>query len=98
MMQRMVARKLALLPFVVAAIWLSVAGPAAASPTCRVLDAELQSEYTGGCRNGLAHGQGGARGAQGARDRGGFEHGSTSGYGVTLYPDSQGYGVDCSSH
>lgn len=91
MMQRMVARKLALLPFVVAAIWLSVAGPAAASPTCRVLDAELQSEYTGGCLNGLAHGQGVARGAEGAWYRGGFEHGRKSGYGVKLYPNGDGY-------
>lgn len=65
--------------------------PAFAAPTCHVQDPELQLEYAGACHNGRAHGQGVARGADGAWYRGTFEQGHKSGYGVKLYPNGDGY-------
>jgi hypothetical protein len=63
----------------------------APATACRVRDPELQLSYTGGCRDGLAQGQGVARGAGGAWYRGGFEAGRKSGAGVKLYPNGDGY-------
>src|SRR3546814_6769060 len=44
----------------------SCSGLAYAAPDCKVLDPELQISYDGDCVNGLAQGQGVARGADGA--------------------------------
>ncbi|MFA7439146.1 hypothetical protein [Castellaniella sp.] len=62
-----------------------------AGAPCRVLDPELQGTYQGGCQDGLAHGQGVARGASGAWYRGGFEAGQKSGQGVKLFANGDGY-------
>ncbi len=68
------------------------AGAAEGAPgACRVLDPELQLSYVGGCDQGLAQGQGVARGADGAWYRGGFEAGMKSGHGVKLYPNGDAY-------
>ncbi|MFA5663569.1 hypothetical protein [Castellaniella sp.] len=72
----------------------STAAPqqAASGATCRVLDPELQGgTYEGGCQNGLAQGQGVARGASGAWYRGGFEAGRKSGHGTKLFANGDGY-------
>ena len=58
---------------------------------CKVLDAELQDVYDGDCVNGLAHGQGVARGPDGAFYQGGFIEGAKSGYGVKLYANGDAY-------
>ncbi|MBV6272966.1 hypothetical protein KVP09_08550 [Alcaligenaceae bacterium CGII-47] len=76
-----------------AVVW-ALAAPAAASPACRVIDAELQNEYIGACQDGLAQGQGIARGGDGAWYRGGFDQGMKSGYGVKLYANGDGYAGD----
>ncbi len=73
---------------------LGLASAAVAQPACRVHDAELQLSYAGDCLDGWAHGQGIARGADGAWYRGGFEHGRKSGYGVKLYANGDGYAGD----
>ena len=59
--------------------------------SCRVLDPELQETYDGDCSNGLAHGQGVARGQHGAFYQGGFVEGAKSGYGVKLYANGDAY-------
>jgi len=58
---------------------------------CRVLDPELQLSYTGGCAQGLAQGQGVARGAHGAWYRGDFQAGMKTGHGVKIYPNGDAY-------
>lgn len=67
---------------------------AVSQPQCRVLDAELQRSYEGGCVNGLAQGQGFARGADGASFQGEFQAGRKSGYGVKLYANGDAYAGD----
>jgi hypothetical protein len=67
----------------VLAFLLTLAGPAAAK-TCGVVDPELQGFYEGGCRNGLAHGKGYARGT--AEYEGGFRKGLKHGHGVKKWP------------
>lgn len=59
----------------------TAAGAAAAD--CRVVDPELQGFYEGGCRNGLAHGTGTARGE--AAYSGGFRNGLKHGHGVKTW-------------
>jgi hypothetical protein len=66
----------------------AVAWPALAQ-TCRVLDPELQGMYKGDCRNGLADGQGEARGQ--AEYRGGFRAGRKHGHGVKVWPSGDRY-------
>jgi hypothetical protein len=51
---------------------------------CKVVDPELQGFYQGGCRNGLAHGKGYARGTAGYE--GGFRRGLKHGKGVKTWP------------
>ena|SRR5690606_26660126 len=58
---------------------------------CSVLDLELQHRYEGQCLNGLAHGQGVARGDHNAFYQGHFEQGAKSGYGVKLYANGDAY-------
>ena len=58
--------------------------PASAASDCRVVDPELQGSYSGGCRNGLAHGQGVARGT--AEYQGEFRNGLKHGNGVKTWP------------
>jgi hypothetical protein len=57
--------------------------------TCRVVDPELQGFYEGGCRNGLAHGTGYARGT--AEYEGGFRKGLKHGKGVKTWPRGDRY-------
>lgn len=58
--------------------------PSALAADCRVLDPELQGFYEGGCKNGLAHGDGVARGS--AEYRGEFRKGMKDGKGVKTWP------------
>jgi hypothetical protein len=51
---------------------------------CRVIDPELQGYYEGGCKNGLAHGDGYARGT--AQYQGEFSKGMKHGKGVKTWP------------
>lgn len=64
------------------------------SMACRVVDAELQRSYMGGCVDGLAQGQGLAKGADGASYQGHFQAGRKSGYGVKLYVNGDAYAGD----
>jgi len=57
---------------------------AAVAAGCKVADPELQDFYQGGCRNGLAHGKGYARGT--AEYEGGFREGLKHGRGVKTWP------------
>lgn len=66
-----------------AAATATVIVPAATAADCRVVDPELQGFYEGGCRNGLAHGVGTARGA--AEYSGGFRKGLKHGHGVKTW-------------
>jgi len=50
---------------------------------CRVIDPELQGEYQGGCRKGLAHGEGVAKGT--AEYRGAFRNGLKDGHGIKTW-------------
>jgi len=61
------------------------------STQCQVLDPALQRFYQGGCRQGKAHGQGVAYGADGALYQGQFKDGLASGYGVKLYANGDAY-------
>lgn len=72
----------------------SASEAAASQPLCRVLDAELQQAYEGGCVNGLAQGQGFAKGADGVSYQGEFQAGRKSGYGVQLYANGDAYAGD----
>ena len=58
-------------------------GPAFAGAQCQVIDPELQGSYEGGCRNGLAHGYGVARGS--AQYQGEFRKGVKDGKGVKTW-------------
>jgi hypothetical protein len=60
-----------------------VIGSSVKAQTCRVLDPELQGSYSGGCVNGLAEGEGVARGT--AEYRGGFRQGKKEGKGVKTW-------------
>ena len=62
--------------------FVALAGPAVAK-TCQVADPELQEFYEGGCRKGLAHGKGHARGT--AEYEGGFRNGLKHGRGVKTW-------------
>jgi hypothetical protein len=55
-----------------------------AGQDCRVIDPELQGQYEGGCRNGLAQGEGFARGT--AEYQGEFYKGLKHGKGVKTWP------------
>jgi len=59
--------------------------------TCQVLDPDVQLSYEGGCDNGLAQGEGVARGEHGAIYQGYFQAGAASGYGVKLYANGDAY-------
>jgi hypothetical protein len=63
---------------------LSLLPLAAAAGDCRVLDPELQGTYQGGCRNGLANGEGVASGS--AFYSGTFRKGMKHGRGVKRWP------------
>ncbi|CAM5188081.1 hypothetical protein CDEF62S_02670 [Castellaniella defragrans] len=52
------------------------------------------TSYVGGCKDGLAQGEGLAKGPHGAWYRGGFKAGMKSGHGVKLYPNGDGYAGD----
>ena len=58
--------------------------PSALAADCRVLDPELHGFYEGGCKNGLAHGDGVATGS--AEYRGEFRKGMKDGKGVKTWP------------
>ena len=73
-----------LLPFLLLAVML----PAEAQQ-CRVIDPELQGTYTGGCVNGLAEGEGVARGT--AAYEGGFLQGKKHGKGVKTWANGDRY-------
>lgn len=60
--------------------------------SCRVLDPELQGSYAGPCVDGLAQGQGHARGT--AEYRGGFVAGRKHGKGVKTWPMGDRYEGD----
>jgi hypothetical protein len=60
-----------------------------ANAQCRVMDAELQGSYSGGCVNGLAEGEGTARGA--AQYQGQFRQGKKYGKGVKTWANGDRY-------
>jgi hypothetical protein len=64
-------------------LFLAGVASAAGAPSCRVVDPELQGSYEGGCRNGLAHGFGVARGE--AEYRGEFRAGLKEGQGLKTW-------------
>ena len=76
------------LRIVLAAI-LVAASATAAGAGCKVLDPELQASYDGPCVNGLAEGEGRARGI--ATYVGGFEAGKKHGVGVKAWPSGDRY-------
>jgi len=57
--------------------------------TCKVLSGNLSASYTGECRNGLANGQGQAKGTH--RYTGMFKNGMPDGTGTYYYDESQYY-------
>ncbi len=61
----------------------------AVAESCRVLDAELQGNYLGGCVEGLAHGQGVVVGT--VRYNGGFVAGRKHGTGTKTWPNGDRY-------
>jgi hypothetical protein len=67
-------------PLFIGLLALHVAADAAG---CKVMDPELQGFYDGGCRNGLAHGKGYARGT--AEYEGEFRNGLKHGRGVKTW-------------
>ena len=69
-------------------IWLLAFAVQAAEP-CRVVDPELQGFYAGPCVNGLAEGEGRARGS--AEYVGGFKAGKKHGQGVKTWPNGDRY-------
>jgi hypothetical protein len=78
------------------AFWAAVAlaavafgGSARAAETCRVLDIELVGSFEGGCKDGLAEGQGKASGI--ATYAGRFAAGKKSGQGVKVWPNGDRY-------
>ena len=56
---------------------------------CKVFDPELQGAYAGPCKDGLAEGEGSARGV--AEYRGGFRAGRKHGQGVKTWPNGDRY-------
>ena len=68
------------------AIFLS---PPALAADCKVADPDLQGFYAGGCKNGLAHGDGVAKGT--AEYRGEFRKGMKDGKGVKTWPWGERY-------
>ena len=62
---------------------------AAAAQDCGVLDPELKGYYAGPCKDGLAEGEGIARGT--AEYRGGFRAGKKHGQGVKVWPNGDRY-------
>jgi len=60
--------------------------------TCQVLDPELKDFYYGPCQDGLAHGEGHARGI--AQYRGEFKAGRKHGKGVKVWPVGDSYSGD----
>lgn len=60
-----------------------VTAPAALAAECKLLDPELQGFYEGGCRKGLAEGDGVARGS--AEYQGEFHRGMKHGHGVKTW-------------
>jgi hypothetical protein len=60
-----------------------------AQTSCKVLDPELRASYSGACVNGLAEGEGSARGT--AEYRGGFKAGRKHGKGVKSWPNGDRY-------
>jgi hypothetical protein len=79
------SRKRGLTPILLAAM---LAFPSYAL-ACKVLDPELQGSYTGPCVNGLAQGDGVAKGI--ATYRGHFEAGKKEGHGVKTWPNGDRY-------
>lgn len=63
---------------------------AAEPPPCRVLDPELQGQYSGGCKDGLADGLGAARGLF-AEYTGQFSAGKKQGVGTKLWVNGDHY-------
>ena len=70
-------------------IFLVLSSGIARGEGCRVLDAELQSFYSGDCVNGLAEGKGVAGGT--ARYEGEFKAGMKHGKGVKTWPNGDRY-------
>jgi hypothetical protein len=62
---------------------------AAAAPECFVADPELREHYAGECKDGLAEGEGEARGT--AEYRGGFRAGKKHGQGMKSWPNGDRY-------
>jgi len=60
-----------------------------AAQDCKVFDPELQGAYAGPCKDGLAEGEGSARGV--AEYRGGFRAGRKHGQGVKIWPSGDRY-------
>lgn len=56
---------------------------------CKVLKADIASEYSGGCKNGLAHGEGIAKGEN--IYEGNFKKGLPNGVGTMVYTDGSIY-------
>jgi hypothetical protein len=67
-------------------LWFALFQPglAAEQVACKVVDAQLQGFYEGGCRRGLAHGKGVAKGV--ATYEGEFRNGLKEGRGVKTWP------------
>jgi hypothetical protein len=70
-------------------VLLVAASSTAAAEGCKVLDPELQASYDGPCVNGLAEGEGRARGI--ATYEGGFKAGKKHGVGVKAWPSGDRY-------
>ena len=70
-------------------IFLLLFAGAVAAQDCGVLDPELKGAYAGPCRDGLAEGEGEARGT--AEYRGGFRAGKKHGQGVKAWPNGDRY-------
>lgn len=77
----------------VMALWLACSASAAqAAEACKVLDPELQGQYSGPCVDGLAQGQGSAAGT--ARYTGEFVAGRKHGKGLKVWPNGDRYEGD----
>ena len=67
-------------------------GPKPLGSNCRVNDPDISGAYSGGCKDGLAHGEGVAKG----RDeyRGTFHRGDAHGFGVYSWGDSSKWATE----